>query len=117
MQQTPSLIEQIKTLYTNTNLPAALYGADGSVIWQNAAALYLAQPFPCEEWSAAAVRETATRISGNSGQPLSYQTVSLAYLWDMNEYYHVINDANESIRKALELLEQPDFEGLLLKKR
>ena len=31
-------------------------------------------------------------------------------LWDMNEYYHVINDANE-------LLEQPDFEGLLLKKR
>ena len=28
-----------------------------------------------------------------------------------------INDANESIRKALELLEQPDFEGLLLKKR
>lgn len=38
-------------------------------------------------------------------------------LWDMNEYYHVINDANESIRKALELLEQPDFEGLLLKKR
>ena len=28
-------------------------------------------------------------------------------LWDMNEYYHVINDANESIRKALELLEQP----------
>ena len=37
-------------------------------------------------------------------------------LWDMNEYYHVINDANESIRKALELLEQPDFEGLLLKK-
>jgi hypothetical protein len=35
----------------------------------------------------------------------------------MNEYYHVINDANESIRKALELLEQPDFEGLLLKKR
>ena len=38
-------------------------------------------------------------------------------MWDMNEYYHVINDANESIRKALELLEQPDFEGLLLKKR
>ena len=38
-------------------------------------------------------------------------------LWDMNEYYHVINDANESSRKALELLEQPDFEGLLLKKR
>ena len=38
-------------------------------------------------------------------------------LWDMNEYYHVINDANESIRKALELLEQPDFEGLLKKKQ
>ena len=79
MQQTPSPIEQIKILYTNTNLPAALYGADGSVIWQNAAALYLAQLFPCEEWSAAAVRETAARIAGNSGQPLSYQTVSLAY--------------------------------------
>lgn len=79
MQQTPSPIEQIKILYTNTNLPAALYGADGSVIWQNAAALHLAQLFPCEEWSAAAVRETAARIAGNSGQPLSYQTVSLAY--------------------------------------
>lgn len=38
-------------------------------------------------------------------------------LWDMNEYYHVINDANESIRKALELLEQPDWEGLLLKRQ
>ena len=75
MQQTPSPIEQIKILYTNTNLPAALYGADGSVIWQNPAALHLAQLFPCEEWSAAAVRETAARIAGNSGQPLSYQTV------------------------------------------
>ena len=79
MQQTPSLIEQIKILYTNTNLPAALYAADGSVIWQNAAVLYLAQLFSCEEWSAAAVRETAARIAGNSGQPLSYQTVSLAH--------------------------------------
>ena len=79
MQQTPSPIEQIKILYTNTNLPAALYAADGSVIWQNAAVLYLAQLFPCEEWSAAAVRETAARIAGNSGQPLSYQTVSLAH--------------------------------------
>ncbi len=38
-------------------------------------------------------------------------------LWDMNEYYHVINEANESIRKALELLEQPNFEGLLKKKQ
>ena len=35
MQQTPSPIEQIKILYTNTNLPAALYAADGSVIWQH----------------------------------------------------------------------------------
>ena len=66
MQQTPSPIEKIKILYTNTNLPAALYAADGSVIWQNAAVLYLAQLFPCEEWSAAAVRETAARIAGNS---------------------------------------------------
>ena len=38
-------------------------------------------------------------------------------LWDMNEYYHVINDANESIKKALELLEEPDFEALLSKKQ
>lgn len=38
-------------------------------------------------------------------------------LWDIGEYYHVINDANESIKKALELLESPDFEGLLSKKK
>lgn len=36
-------------------------------------------------------------------------------LWDMNEYYHVINNANESIKKALELLDQSNFEALLLK--
>ncbi len=38
-------------------------------------------------------------------------------LWDMNEYYHVINQANESVKKALQLLENPDFEGLLSKKQ
>lgn len=79
MQQIPSSIEQIQTLYTNTNLPAALYEADGSVLWQNAAALYLAGLFPCEEWSAAAVRDMAARIAGGSGQPMPYQTVSLSY--------------------------------------
>jgi carboxyl-terminal processing protease len=28
-------------------------------------------------------------------------------LWDMNEYYHTINAANESVKKALELLKKP----------
>ncbi len=37
-------------------------------------------------------------------------------LWDMNEYYHVINEANESLRKAMELLKQEDFDELLLKR-
>lgn len=27
-------------------------------------------------------------------------------LWDMNEYYHTINEVNESVRKALEVLEK-----------
>ena len=26
-------------------------------------------------------------------------------LWDMNEYYHTINAVNESVKKAVELLE------------
>lgn len=30
-------------------------------------------------------------------------------LWNMKEYFHVINDANESVKKALELLESKDF--------
>lgn len=38
-------------------------------------------------------------------------------LWDMNEYYHTINAVNESVRKAQELLEQPDFEDRLLKRK
>lgn len=37
MQQTPASIEQIKALYSNTNLPAALYDASGAVLWQNSA--------------------------------------------------------------------------------
>lgn len=37
-------------------------------------------------------------------------------LWDMSEYYQVINQANESVKKALQLLETPDFNSLLLKK-
>ncbi len=36
-------------------------------------------------------------------------------LWGMDAYYQVINDANASIRKAVELLAQPDFDALLLK--
>ena len=27
-------------------------------------------------------------------------------LWDMNEYYHTINVADESVKKALELLKE-----------
>ena len=30
-------------------------------------------------------------------------------LWNMNEYFHVINDSNESVKKALELLDSKDF--------
>lgn len=37
-------------------------------------------------------------------------------LWDMSEYYQVINESNESVQKALELLKEKDFEKLLLKK-
>lgn len=38
-------------------------------------------------------------------------------LWDMNEYFRIINTTNESVTKALELLDNPDFNGLLKKKR
>ena len=38
-------------------------------------------------------------------------------LWDMNEYFRIINATNESVTKALELLDNPDFEGLLKKKK
>ena len=37
-------------------------------------------------------------------------------LWDMNEYYHTINAVNESVNKAVELIEREDFENLLQKK-
>lgn len=37
-------------------------------------------------------------------------------LWDMNEYYQTINAVNESVKKAVELLERDDFESLLMKK-
>ena len=37
-------------------------------------------------------------------------------LWDMNEYYHTINTVNESVNKAVELIEREDFENLLQKK-
>lgn len=46
---------------------------------QNSAALYLARLFPGEGWSAAAVRETASRLSENSGALMPYQTVSLNF--------------------------------------
>jgi len=36
-------------------------------------------------------------------------------LWDMNEYYHTINTADESVKKAIELLKRDDFENLLIK--
>lgn len=38
-------------------------------------------------------------------------------LWDMSEYYQVINESNESVRKALELLKEKDFDKLFLKKK
>lgn len=38
-------------------------------------------------------------------------------LWDMNEYYHVINEANESVRRAQELLKEKDWEEWMLKKK
>ncbi|MGL4853260.1 MAG: S41 family peptidase [Phocaeicola sp.] len=37
-------------------------------------------------------------------------------LWDMNEYYQVINQINPSVLKAEQLLLQPDFEALFLKR-
>lgn len=37
-------------------------------------------------------------------------------LWDMKEYFHVINDVNESVNKALELIQQKNFDELLKKK-
>ncbi len=38
-------------------------------------------------------------------------------LWDMNEYFQVINTQNESVQKALELIESSDFNSLLRKKK
>ncbi len=37
-------------------------------------------------------------------------------LWDMNEYNRIINDVNRSVIMSLELLEQEDFDKLLLKR-
>ena len=34
-------------------------------------------------------------------------------LWDMNEYYHVMNSTNESIKKAVEILQTGDYEKKL----
>lgn len=36
-------------------------------------------------------------------------------IWDMNEYYYVINQDDPVVKKALELLGEPDFESLLRK--
>ncbi|MEG2573415.1 MAG: S41 family peptidase, partial [Bacteroides sp.] len=36
-------------------------------------------------------------------------------LWDISEYFHIINSINESVEKALELLKVKDFKGLLEK--
>ncbi len=38
-------------------------------------------------------------------------------IWDMDEYYHVMNRDNESVQKALELLQYDDFESLMTKKK
>lgn len=37
-------------------------------------------------------------------------------LWDINEYFRIMNSTNENVIKALELLNSNDFEGLLKKK-
>ena len=37
-------------------------------------------------------------------------------LWDMNEYFYIINKVNDSLNKAIQLLEQSDFNALLQKK-
>jgi carboxyl-terminal processing protease len=34
-------------------------------------------------------------------------------LWDMNEYYHVMNSTNESVKKAVEILQTGDYEKKL----
>ena len=34
-------------------------------------------------------------------------------LWDMNEYYHVMNSTNESIKKAVEILQSGDYDKKL----
>ncbi len=38
-------------------------------------------------------------------------------LWDMNEYYHIINATNESVAKAIELLNYSDYNSLFYKKK
>lgn len=38
-------------------------------------------------------------------------------LWDINEYFRIMNTTNKSVIKALELLNSNDFEGLLRKKQ
>ena len=38
-------------------------------------------------------------------------------IWDMNEYYRIMNRENESVQKALQLLKEKDFEGLMTKKK
>jgi len=38
-------------------------------------------------------------------------------LWDMNEYYRIMNRENESVQKALQLLKEENFEKLMTKKK
>lgn len=38
-------------------------------------------------------------------------------LWDINEYFRIMNTTNESVLKALELLDSNDFQSLLVKKQ
>ena len=37
-------------------------------------------------------------------------------LWDMNEYFQIINEGNEFVDKALELIRERDTDALLTKK-
>lgn len=36
-------------------------------------------------------------------------------LWDMNEYYQILNQQDDCVNKAIELLQSPDFENMLRK--
>ena len=38
-------------------------------------------------------------------------------LWDMNEYFQIINQDDEIVKKAMELLKERNIDALLTKKK